>query len=83
MLRWRDEKIDQLRRLLDLHDRSRVSMMSLVGSYDYDNFETGIVETHDSGDRAVIFIGPKDKLDGTYTVNEDGTTTVTFTLPAS
>lgn len=77
------EKIDELRCLLDLHDRKIVSIVQLEGIAsipDPDTHEMTMKYVR-TGDRAIIFVGPSDQLDGTLTYNDDDTATVTFTFP--
>lgn len=80
------EKIDELRDLLDLQDREVVSMTYLEGIAsipDPDTHEMTYKYVR-TGDIAIVFVGPKDKLDGVIRENkEDGTRTFELTFPAS
>ena len=73
------EKIDQLRELLEARDRNVVTMHALAGILDVTT-NTIYVEYADSGDRAYVFLGPKDKLVGTRTLEADGTTVYTIRI---
>ncbi len=74
------EKIDELRVLLEAHNRRGVSCVWLAGSFEIPHEMW--IEHVDSGDRAIVFLGPKDKLTMTRTENQaDGTITFTVVMP--
>ena len=73
-------KIDDLRHLLDLHDRSVVSVVALSGLVDT-TFDLDIRRVADSGDVAYVFVGPRELLQGQFTVEEDGSRTYVLKVP--
>lgn len=78
------EKIDQLRDLLDVHDRDIVTLTTLDGIASVPDDAAGIMRYIRTGDTAVILIGPRHKLEGIYRENkDDGTVTLEFTFPAT
>jgi len=77
------DAINEIRRILDLHNRDIVAMVSLRGVCEYDNFSTGVREFHETQDTAFVFLGPRDKLTGTLTYNDDETVTMQFTFPSA
>jgi hypothetical protein len=70
--------VDSLRELLDLPDRSMVSMVQLVGQRET-TIDRAMVRTFvRSGDVAFVFVGPAAKMDGVYQKHDDGSTTITI-----
>jgi hypothetical protein len=78
------EKIDELRELLDLRERSSVQMVQLEGIASVEDDRLGIMRYVRTGDRAIVIAGPSSQLDGVLRENKaDGTITIEFTFPAS
>lgn len=77
-----NEKIDDLRRLLDLPDRSAVSLVMLNGIVETTRDRDSARTFAESGDQAFVIVGPKDKLDIVRREDkETGRITYTFTMP--
>lgn len=74
------EKIDELRELLELHDRSVLSIVGLNGMTETTQPGDIIRTLQESGDRAFVFVGPKEKLQAEWRENPDGTVTYTLTV---
>lgn len=73
------EKIDELRRLLDLPDRDVLSIVALNGTVETTTDEDSARRFAETDDRAFVFVGPKDKLCAERR-ERNGTVTYTFTV---
>jgi hypothetical protein len=74
------EKIDELRDLLELHNRSVVSVVALKGIVETTADSSSTRTFEESGDVAYVFVGPKDKLVGEIRVADDDSRTYTLTI---
>lgn len=78
------EKIDQLRDLLEVHDRKVVSLVQLEGIRNVPDDEAPYLGYERTGDIAVVLVGPEDQLQGIFRENkEDGSVTLEFTFPGA